>query len=264
VSPWPGNAHGALSLSFDNLGVDEGSSATQSLPGLLRQLGEHNLRATFFVEGVNAERDPAALREIGAAGHEVAYHAWRHETWAELSAQQQAANLDRGPTAFEPLGLTLAGFRPPGGQLGPGGIEVLRNAGFRYCSPAGDGAGVDGDVALLPFQWRHVDATCLLPPLAPVREQMTGSPEPVNPDAFRAYCQREIEHLLTEGGFMVLVLHLPLIGWLGEENLAALLSTVASTGLWTASCDEVAEHLLVHPEAFADGATLDPTSWAKG
>jgi peptidoglycan/xylan/chitin deacetylase (PgdA/CDA1 family) len=260
VAEWPGG-RGALSLSFDNLGVDEASSATRSLPGLLRRLGEHELAATFFIEGVNAERDPGALREIGAAGHEVAYHAWRHETWAELSAEEQAVNLDRGTAAFEPLDLTLAGFRPPGGQLGPGGVEALRNAGFRYCSPAGSGAGMVGDVALLPFQWRHVDATCLLPPLAPMRKQMTGSPDPLDPDAFLAYLEAEIERVEGEGGFLSIVLHLPLLGWLGKDNLVSLLDKLTATDLWLARCDDIAEHVLAGSANFEAGAILDPTSW---
>jgi len=262
VAEWPEGARGALSLSFDNLGVDQGSSAAQALPGLLKRLGEHDLTATFFAEGVNAELDPGALQAIGAAGHEVAYHAWRHETWGELSAAEQAENLRRGSEAFGALDIALSGLRPPGGQLGQGGAAALHEADLRYCSPAGEGAGTEDGIALLPFQWRHVDASCMLPPLAAVRKQMTGSPEPIGPDAFLAYCNREIERLLTEGGFMALVLHLPLIDWLGEDNLAALLRKVASTDLWTATCNEVADHVLSRPADFQGGVTLDPTSWA--
>ena len=261
MAAWPGGARGALCLSFDNLGVDEASSAAQALPGLLKRLGEHDLTATFFAEGINAELDPVALREIGAAGHEVAYHAWRHETWDELTAAEQAENLARGGGAFEGLGLTIAGMRPPGGQLGQGGLEVLREAGLSYCSPAGEGAGLEGGIALLPFQWRHVDASCMLPPLGAVRRQMTGSPDPIDPDAFLTYLETEIERLAHEGGFATIVLHLPLLDWLGESNLASLLNKLASTDLWIATCDEIAGHLLVHAEAFTGGTSLDPTSW---
>ena len=90
---WPGGARGALCLSFDNLGVDEASSAAGALPALLERLAEGGLTATFFVEGVNAQLEPGALREIAAAGHEVAYHAWLHEQWGDLSAAEQAENL---------------------------------------------------------------------------------------------------------------------------------------------------------------------------
>ncbi len=261
MAQWPGGARGALCLSFDNLGVDEDSSAAQALPGLLKRLGERGLTATFFAEGVNAELDPGALEEIGAAGHEVAYHAWRHETWGDLSTAEQAENLARGVEAFAELGLEIAGLRPPGGQLGAGGTEVLRKAGLTYASPAGAGVGVEDGVALLPFQWRHVDASCMLPPLGAVRRQMTGSPGPIEPDAFLAYLETEIERLAHEGGFATFVLHLPLLEWLGEPNLASLLDKLSAGDIWLTRCDQAAEHVLAHPEAFMGEATLDSTSW---
>jgi peptidoglycan/xylan/chitin deacetylase (PgdA/CDA1 family) len=262
VTEWPGGARGALCLSFDNLGVDEASSAAEALPDLLKRLGEHDLAATFFVEGVNAELDPGALREIDAAGHEVGYHAWRHETWGELSATERAENLARGIAALEALGIEIAGLRPPGGQLGQGGIELLREAGLCYASPAGAGAGFEDGIALLPFRWRHVDATCLLPPLAPVREQMHGSPDPLEPAAFLAYLEAEIERLEREGGFLSIVLHLPLLDWLGESNLASLLAKLSAGDVWLARCDRAAEHVLANRAEFRDGTALDSTSWA--
>lgn len=262
MADWPGEARGALCLSFDNLGVDEDTSAAGALPGLLQRLGEHDLTATFFAEGVNAKLDPGALQEISAAGHEVAYHAWRHETWDELTAAEQAENLARGIGTFEGLGLPIAGMRPPGGQLGRGGLEVLCEAGLSYCSPAGEGAGLEGGIALLPFQWRHVDASCMLPSLGAVRRQMARSPDPIDPDAFLTYLETEIERLSHEGGFATIVLHLPLLDWLGGDNLASLLNKLSSSDAWLARCDQAAEHVLANPEAFMGGATLDSTSWA--
>jgi peptidoglycan/xylan/chitin deacetylase (PgdA/CDA1 family) len=281
VPSWPGGAAGALSLSFDNLGeaaeIELGAipaeaphgdhfTATRVLPALLEALRRHGLAATFFVEGLNAERYPGALGAIAVAGHELGYHAWRHEQWSELSAAQQADNLERGIAAFRSLGLPLAGLRPPGGGLGAGGVALLREAGLRYGSPAGEGASADGGVALLPFQWRHVDASCVLPPLAPVRERMTGSPDPLDPGAFLDYLEAEIERLAQEGGYIAIVLHLSLLDWLGEERLGALLGRLGEAAeegdLWVAPCARVADRVLADPEPFRGGTKLDSTSWA--
>lgn len=278
---WPGGARGALCLSFDNLGeaaelelgalspdapLGEHFTATRVLPGLLDALGQRDLGATFFVEGLNAELYPEALKSIAAAGHEVAYHAWRHEQWGELTAPEQEGNLAHGIAAFEKLGLEVGGMRPPGGQLGAGGVQVLREAGLRYCSPAGEGAGVVDGVALLPFQWRHVDASCVLPSLGPVREQMTGSAEPLEPGDFLSYLEAEIDRVASEGGFATFVLHLPMLDWWGEARLGSLLDGLARASaqksLWLAPCAAVAEHVRAHPDPFRDGAALDPTSWA--
>jgi len=282
VAEWPGGARGALCLSFDNLGeaaelelgalpaeapLGEHFTATRVLPSLLAALGERELAATFFVEGLNAEVYAEALAAIDAGGHEVAYHAWRHEQWGDLSTAEQAANLARGIAAFESIGLRLAGLRPPGGQLGAGGLEVLREAGLRYCSPAGEGAGVEDGIAVLPFQWQHVDAASILPPLAPARERIAGSPDPLDPAAFAAHLEMEIERLEDDGGFVAIVLHLSLLDWLGEERLGALLDRLAVTSrngnLWVAHCAGVAEHVLLNPGEFRSGAALDSTSWTE-
>jgi peptidoglycan/xylan/chitin deacetylase (PgdA/CDA1 family) len=269
-----------LSLTFDNLGeaaelemgalgadapLGQHVTALEVVPRLLGQLEERGLSATFFVEGLNAELYPDLLGEIDARGHEVAYHAWRHEQWAELTAAEQTANLGKGVAVFERLGLGIAGLRPPGGQLGAGGTRVLREAGLRYCSPAGTGAGFADGVALLPFEWRHLDASCVLPPLAAAREQIGGSGGPIEPGAFVAWLIAAIDRLAEAGGYMAIVLHPFLLGWLGEEPLVALLDRVAAAAagdeIWVAPCAEVAEWVGAHFERFEDGTALDSTSW---
>jgi peptidoglycan/xylan/chitin deacetylase (PgdA/CDA1 family) len=232
----------------------------------LGQLGDRGVTATFFVEGLNAEIYPDLLREIDGRGHEVAFHAWRHEQWDDMSPAAQVANLERGLAAFRRIGLGITGLRPPGGQLGAGGTGVLREAGLRYCSPAGAGAGCEDGVALLPFQWRHLDASCVLPPLGAAREQIAGSRDPVEPGRFVAWREAEIDRLWRDGGYLAIVLHPFMLGWLGEGCLAALLDRVAAAAagdeVWVARCVEVAEHVLASPERFGNGAVLDSTSWA--
>lgn len=271
---------GTLTLTFDNLGeaaeLEMGAlpadaplgghrTATDIVPALLERLAEREIAATFFVEGMNAEIYPDLLREIDGRGHEVAYHAWRHEQWDELSAAGQVENLVRGVGAFARIGIEIAGLRPPGGRLGPGGIDVLREAGLRYCSPAGTGAGIEDGVALLPFQWRHLDASCVLPPLAAAREQMTGSSDPVEPTAFVASLEAEIDRLAATDGYLAIVLHPFMFDWLGAGNLESLLdriSAAAAAGLRVARCRDVADRVLAEPDSFAGGTVLDATSWA--
>jgi hypothetical protein len=72
-------------VTFDNLGeaadlepLGRHSSVRRMLPPILGMLDELGLRATFFVEGLNAELYPEALLELG-------YHGWRHEHRANLS-----------------------------------------------------------------------------------------------------------------------------------------------------------------------------------
>jgi peptidoglycan/xylan/chitin deacetylase (PgdA/CDA1 family) len=269
---------GALSLTFDNLGeaaeLEGGAevaepgrhfTALETVPEILAMLAARQLQATFFVEGLNTELYPDLLREIDARGHEVAYHAWRHEQWGELSASEQAENLAHGLNGFERIGLELAGFRPPGGLLGAGGLDVLREAGLRHCSPAGAGAGAADGIALLPFQWRHVDAACTLPGLDAAREQMTGSADPVDPAAFVASLDAEIETLAQSGGYIAIVLHPVMLAWLGRERLGTLLDRVAAASsrgdLRVGRCADVAGDVLADPASFGNGTVLDTASW---
>jgi len=272
---------GLFSLTFDNLGeaaelemgalgadaaLGSHATATEVVPRLLERLEAHGIAATFFVEGLNAELYPDLLRGMVERGHEVAYHAWRHEQWGELSAAGQAENLARGIDAFERIGIEIAGLRPPGGQLGPGGAAMLREAGLRYCSPAGDGAGVEDGVVLLPFAWRHLDAACVLPPLAGAREEMGGSGEPVDPAAFAAWLASETGRLAGSGGYLAIVLHPFMLGWLGAENLESLLGGLAALAgrgdVRLCRCVDAAGAVAGEPAGSRGELVLDPRGWS--
>jgi peptidoglycan/xylan/chitin deacetylase (PgdA/CDA1 family) len=163
----------AVLLSFDNLGeaadierhaAPEGGvpgehpSVSVGLPRALEALEAVDLHATFFVEGLNAELYPDALRAIAAAGHEVGLHGWRHEQWDTLEPEEEAELVGRGVAALRGLGLEVEGFRPPGGALGPHSIATLAAHGVRWISPLGERPAVKGGVVSLPFRWDAVDA----------------------------------------------------------------------------------------------------------
>jgi peptidoglycan/xylan/chitin deacetylase (PgdA/CDA1 family) len=185
----------ALVLTFDNLGeasaLERGErsaptrrdpSVTKALPWLLDELDRHELKATFFVEAINCELYPDAVREISARGHELGHHGWSHETWRELSPARERAALVRGVEAFARLGLNVRGFRPPGGALTARSSALLREHGFDWCSPEGDSAVVDQGLAVVPFDWAMVDAYQLMDSFGPLRVRR-GDPEAPRPAA---------------------------------------------------------------------------------
>ncbi len=179
-------------LTIDNLGeaaeIEQGTwpaeaargrhpSVTRVLPRLLDLLDALALRATFFVEAINTREYPAALLEIAARGPELGFHAWRHERWGDLAADEQDV-IDRSFAAYAQLGLDVRAFRPPGGALNPGTTRRLRAAGVSWCSATGERAGVDdAAMAHLPFRWDLVDATYLHRPFTALRAER-GLPEP--------------------------------------------------------------------------------------
>jgi peptidoglycan/xylan/chitin deacetylase (PgdA/CDA1 family) len=276
---WPDGRAAAVSLTFDNLGEaaeielglrggDEPRgghwSVVSALPAVLEELAGAGLPATFFVEGVNAEIYPEALRSIAAAGHEIGFHAWCHEDWAGLTPAQEAENLDRGLAALRSLGLEVAGFRPPGGLIAPGTAGLLAARGVRHCSPAGSGPGLADGVALLPFAWPAVDVFHVLPQFAALRAHVAGSEDAGGPDAVRAALLEAVERAVADGGHAVLVLHT----WMAEgirdalhDVLARCAAGAAAGELWVARCDAVAAWIAERPAEFAGGAVLDRTSW---
>jgi peptidoglycan/xylan/chitin deacetylase (PgdA/CDA1 family) len=217
-------AGATVALTFDNLGevtalargewpadapVGEHWSVTRALPRLLELLDEVDVRATFFVEGLNAELYPDALRSLAAAGHEVGLHGWRHEPWAELEPARERELLERGVEAFDALGLRPVSFRPPGGELTAVSMGLLRELGFRYVSPVGDEF-IEGALTVVPFRWELVDAWYYLPSFA----------GPDDPSALRAAVMDE----LSRGTDTTLVFHPFLTDT--EERFAVLRETL--------------------------------------
>jgi peptidoglycan/xylan/chitin deacetylase (PgdA/CDA1 family) len=176
---------------------------------MLDLLGEHGVPATFFVEASNAEVYPDLLRAIAAHGHEVACHAWRHEVWSSLSPAEERALLERCTRALRSIGVDPVGLRPPGGLMTPATPRVLAELGYRYCSPAGTRPGVTGDVAVVPFAWRLVDAYDYAPSFAPLRARdedaggATGQPA----DALRARFLTTVRDNVARGRTTTLVFH---------------------------------------------------------
>jgi peptidoglycan/xylan/chitin deacetylase (PgdA/CDA1 family) len=216
----------AVSLTFDNLGevtaLERGEwpagaplgqhwSVTRTLPRILDALAEAGVQATFFVEGLNAELYPDTLREIDAAGHEVGLHGWRHEPWSSLQPAMERELLERGVERLDALGLRPVSFRPPGGDLTPVTLDLLRELGFRYVSPAGQTVSNEGGIEVRPFRWELVDAWYYLP-------KFDG---PDDPAAWRA----AIGDALAAGGDVTLVFHPFLLDT--DERFAVLLETLA-------------------------------------
>lgn len=187
----------AIVLTFDNLGeasamqrgtwtgdipLGQDPSVTTALPWLLDELDSCGLTATFFIEAVNCEINPQAVREIAARGHEVGVHGWSHEPWAALEAATELELLERSTRAFAELGITTSGFRPPGGAGTAQTTALLRRLGYRWYSPAGDSPTVSDGLASIPFDWELVDAYHLMASFGELRRQRGDRADPLSPD----------------------------------------------------------------------------------
>jgi peptidoglycan/xylan/chitin deacetylase (PgdA/CDA1 family) len=233
----PDQLGSALVLTFDNLGeastlqqgvrpiaLGRDPSVTKALPWLLEQLERYGLTATFFIEAINCEMYPDAVREIARRGHELGHHGFSHETWRELSPEHEREALARGMAAFRALGLRPRGFRPPGGDLTESSAGLLREHGFDWCSPAGADPAVRDGLVYVPFDWELVDAYHLMDTFGALRASR-GDPRPPRAPAELA---EWLVHRLAAGGRHTLILHPFLMlddAW--AHGVARVLSTVA-------------------------------------
>jgi polysaccharide deacetylase family protein (PEP-CTERM system associated) len=105
---------------------------------LLALLDRAGIRATMFVLGKLAERFPELVREIDAAGHEVASHGHGHIEIFTQTRGQFAADLRRGKDFLEQLlGKRVRGYRAPDFSIVRASLwalDELAQAGFEYDS----------------------------------------------------------------------------------------------------------------------------------
>lgn len=108
------------------------------LPDLLAMLDRHGRRATFFTLAEVAREVPARVREVAAAGHEVACHGYHHLRANDLSPRRFRAQLADARSLLEDLvGAPVAGYRAPEWSLREPGNPRLRavaELGFLYDS----------------------------------------------------------------------------------------------------------------------------------
>jgi peptidoglycan/xylan/chitin deacetylase (PgdA/CDA1 family) len=231
------SAPAAVSITFDNLGeaaelelgvwpadrpLGSHFSVQEALPRVLELLASLSIRATFFVEGLNAELYPDALRSIADHGHEVAAHAWRHEQWGILDHDTEAELMARATGALRALGLAPTGFRPPGGGLTDRTPALLQASGYSYVSPEGDRESVGQGLAFLPFRWPLVDAFSFMPQLADMREEMFGSRDPFGPERVSALMREALHEHAGRGGHLSLIFHPFAVAAGGEPGWTAL------------------------------------------
>ena len=253
----------AVVLTFDNLGeasalqrgtsdpatpLGRDPSVTEALPRLLRELAALELRATFFVEAINCELNPEAVRAIAAAGHELGVHGYSHEPWSDLGEAQERELLERSTAAFARLGLTVRAFRPPGGALTVRTPALLRRHGYTWCSPEGKALSVSDGLATIPFDWELVDAFHLMDRFADRRRRRGEAAGGTAPAELADRLARTLTEMKDPPTLRTLILHpflmLDEAWWQGVQVLLARIARLHREGAaWVGPGEDLVRRL---------------------
>lgn len=103
---------------------------------LLELFHRHQVRATFFMLGWVAERNPALVRTIAAAGHELASHGFHHQLVYTITVDQFREDVRRAKATIEDAGsCVVQGYRAPSFSIVESSLwalDVLIEEGHTY------------------------------------------------------------------------------------------------------------------------------------
>jgi polysaccharide deacetylase family protein (PEP-CTERM system associated) len=110
----------------------------RNIDRILELFAEADARATFFTLGWIAERYPALIKRISAAGHEVASHGFGHRRASEQCRDAFLADIRLAKAILEDIaGHAVNGYRAPSFSVNRGNdwaFDCMTEAGYRYSS----------------------------------------------------------------------------------------------------------------------------------
>lgn len=110
----------------------------QNVQRLLELFADRQATGTFFTLGWIAQRYPGLVRDIVAAGHELASHGFAHQRASDQDYGEFLADIRRAKGLLEDIsGRAVVGYRAPSFSIGsanPWAFDALYEAGYRYSS----------------------------------------------------------------------------------------------------------------------------------
>lgn len=97
-------------------------------PVVLDVLKKYHAKATFFVIGTRAEKNPVLIRRMAREGHEIANHSYTHRNFGKgNNTDTMLKEINQGKDIIYRLsGQKTKLFRPPGGYLSDALIELIK------------------------------------------------------------------------------------------------------------------------------------------
>ncbi|WP_425059647.1 Peptidoglycan-N-acetylglucosamine deacetylase [Sporomusa carbonis] len=116
--------HKVVALTFDD------GPHYKTTPKILDVLKEKQVRATFFILGVNAKNSPQILARELADGHELGNHGYSHKHLTEMTKENVEQEMSRTEEIIMALAPKPVIFRPPGGFFDKKVLETAEEKGY--------------------------------------------------------------------------------------------------------------------------------------
>lgn len=141
-------------LSMGDYGIKRG------LDRVLAVFNKHQVKATFFVPGIIAERHPKAVEKILQNNHELAFHGYSHRPMQLLSVEEIREEFEKGTAILKKLsGYRPIGFRAPEGEVTEQAFAAAEEYGYQYSSSLYDNDMPyrRGGLVEIPMNWNTHD-----------------------------------------------------------------------------------------------------------
>jgi polysaccharide deacetylase family sporulation protein PdaB len=98
---------------------------------ILKVLNEKKVKATFFIMGLWAEKNPAKADAIAQAGHEIANHSMQHTRYTDMMPQQIKEDVAKAREVIkQATGKDSVIVRMPYGAFDDESIKALQDEGY--------------------------------------------------------------------------------------------------------------------------------------
>ena len=222
------------------------------VPRILGMLAEAEVRATFFVPGVTAERYPRLIRQIAAEGHEIGHHSHSHRPPQSLTEAEEREDFERCLEVLGKLDVHPRGHRSALWAARWTTAAMVAEFGLTYQSNLMDDdrpyvlQTTQGPLAELPPHWSLDD----FPQYAYLWEPDVGRNVAPPSQALKVWAE-ELDAMRAYGSLMVLNAHPFLSG--RASRVRALRNLIDQARAWgdveIATAGEIADRVLADPGA---------------
>jgi peptidoglycan-N-acetylglucosamine deacetylase len=222
------------------------------VPRLLALLDDFQIKASFFVPGLTADRYPGTVEAIAAAGHEIGHHSYSHRSPVDLGEAGEREDFERALAALERVGVKPRGHRAALWEATWRTPALVAEYGLEYDSTLMDDdkpyllETPSGTIAELPPHWSLDDwEQYAYLPRPPVGENIES------PAKVLDLWTSELDAMRRHGCLFMLTNHPFLSGRPGRvETLRRLVEHALDRGdVAFATAAEVAERVRADPEA---------------